>query len=109
MEESIGSRLQKLRHLMEYRQEDVASMLGVERHALSQYETGVRMPPPDIITRLAGIYGVSTDYILGIGGGSGSDDRFIDVTGLSQREIMAVTALVNVMREKNDGTENKDK
>ena len=107
MEESIGSRLQKLRRLMEYRQEDVASMLGVERHALSQYETGVRMPPTDIVARLAGIYGVTTDYILGIGEKCRKDDRFIDVTGLSQREIMAVAALVNVMKEKTDGSRNQ--
>lgn len=100
MEESIGSRLKQLRHLTEYRQEDVASMLGVERHALSQYETGTRVPPSDIIARLAEIYGVSTDYILGITGNHQEDDRYIDVTGLSNREIMAVTALVKVMKEK---------
>ena len=104
MEGSIGSRLQELRRLMDYQQKDVAAMLGVERHALSQYETGVRMPPSDIIAKLAGIYGVSADYIMGIAGRNDGDERFIDVTGLTRREIMVVTALVNIMKEKGNGT-----
>ncbi len=103
MEESIGSRLKELRRLKRYRQEDVSSLLGVERHALSQYETGVRVPPPDIIARLAEIYGVSTDYILGMDGRRYENDSFIDVTGLSNREIKVVTELVNVMKEKGNG------
>ena len=66
MVESIGERLRELRNLKDYRQEEVARMLGVERHALSQYETGARIPPSDIVAKLASIYEVSTDYLLGV-------------------------------------------
>ena len=104
MVDSIGRRLKELRHLFGYRQEEVAGMLGVERHALSQYETGARIPPSDIIARIAGIYGVSTDYILGVNKNGGADAIYIDVTGLTQREISVLSALVDAMKEKGNGT-----
>ena len=100
MVESIGERLRELRNLKDYRQEEVARMLGVERHALSQYETGARIPPSDIVAKLASIYEVSTDYLLGVDITEKEKSVSIDVTGLSNREITLLTCLVEVMKEK---------
>ncbi len=44
---------------------EVAEKLDVQQPALSSWEMGQRMPPVEKIIRLADIYGVSTDYLLG--------------------------------------------
>ena len=50
----------------------------------------------DVLIRLANIFRVSTDYLLGL------DKReTIDVTGLSQHDIALLRALVDSLRNKN--------
>lgn len=61
----LGNRLRMLRERANMTQEQVAKRLGITRPAYTQYETGVRNPDPDTLARLADVYGVSTDYILG--------------------------------------------
>ena len=48
-------------------QNDVAHKLGITRQAYGHYESGVRLPPTDNLEKLAILFGVSTDYLLGIG------------------------------------------
>ena len=51
-----------------YTQKQVGKCLGVSQNTYSQYETGVRNYPVDVVVRLAELYGVSTDYLLGLTG-----------------------------------------
>ena len=37
---------------------------GIDQALISKYESGDRIPPTDILIRLADFYGVSIDYIL---------------------------------------------
>lgn len=46
-------------------QKDVAEYIGVTTSAYGQYETGVRQPNIDILSKLSDYYGVSIDTILG--------------------------------------------
>lgn len=48
-----------------YTQEQIAKQLGISQNTYSQYEIGVLNYPVDAIVKLADIYGVSTDYLLG--------------------------------------------
>ncbi len=41
-------------------------MLYINRRTYSSYETGVRTMSPEILIRLAGIHGVSVDYLPGL-------------------------------------------
>lgn len=47
-------------------QSQVAQMLNVKQNTYSQYEIGVLNYPLDVVIRLAGYYGTSTDYLLGL-------------------------------------------
>ena len=46
-------------------QEDVAKLLGISTTAYGHYETGRRNPPADNLAKLADIYDVSVDILMG--------------------------------------------
>ncbi|WP_027622947.1 helix-turn-helix domain-containing protein [Clostridium lundense] len=60
----ISERLQQLRKLANYSQEQLADTLGVSRQAISKWESGQSNPDINNVIKLSGIYNVSTDYIL---------------------------------------------
>lgn len=60
------TRLIELRNEFGFSQSDVAKHLGISRQAYGHYETGAREPDNTTIVRLARLYDVSTDYLLGI-------------------------------------------
>lgn len=46
-------------------QEAFGKLFGLSKQAISAYETGEVLPPPDTLLRLADFFNVSTDYLLG--------------------------------------------
>lgn len=61
----LGNRLKNLRDENNFSQKDVANKLNISNATLSQYESGVRQPSYDILKKIADIYNVSIDYLLG--------------------------------------------
>ena len=61
----LSERLKRLRQSMHLSQEQLARLLGVDRSTISSYERNVRQPPLDTLSRIADVFGVSTDYLLG--------------------------------------------
>ena len=62
---TFASRLKQLRLNKNLRQEQVANLIGVNKSAISTYENNTRQPSFEILVRLATLYRVSTDYLLG--------------------------------------------
>jgi len=62
----IYERVRDLREDSDLTQEQIASLLFINRRTYSSYETGVRTMPPDILIKLARIHNVSVDYLLGL-------------------------------------------
>ena len=48
-----------------YTQQKVADYLNIRQNTYSQYEIGVLNYPVDVLGKLADLYGVSVDYLLG--------------------------------------------
>ncbi|OES45843.1 helix-turn-helix domain-containing protein [Domibacillus iocasae] len=65
MSEILGKNLKLLREKLGYAQKDIAAKIGVKPNTLSGYESGSRTPDPDTMVKLAEIYEVSLDYLLG--------------------------------------------
>ncbi len=60
---------ERIRHLREdsdLTQEAVGRMINLPQRTYAYYESGGRMVPPRVLCALAGLYGVSVDYILGL-------------------------------------------
>ena len=91
----MGEKLKSLRIEKNLTQKQVADRIGLAISAVSSYESGTRYPSYDVLVKLARIFHVSTDYLLGI-----TDKRNIDVTGLSDNEIELVSQLVDTLRNK---------
>ena len=91
----MGEKLKSLRIEKNLTQKQVADRIGLAISAVSSYESGTRYPSYDVLVKLARIFHVSTDYLLGI-----TNTRNIDVTGLSDNEIELVSQLVDMLRNK---------
>ena len=61
--ELIGRRLRELRGVFRT-QAEVADATGIDRTALSRYESGAAIPPDPVKIALAGYYGVSVESIF---------------------------------------------
>jgi len=48
-----------------YTQKQIAEHLGISQNTYSQYEIGALNYPVDALCKLADLYGVSVDYLLG--------------------------------------------
>jgi transcriptional regulator with XRE-family HTH domain len=96
MKETFGDRIRRLREEKNFKQVQVAELLGVNRKAISHYENNLREPSYEILIRMADLYHVRTDYLLGY-----DSVRLIDASGLSDREFSLITALVADLTEKN--------
>ena len=60
-----GERIKYLREKNGFTQKDVATRLGVEPAAISKYELDMREPNIEAIKKLATLFNVSIDYLLG--------------------------------------------
>ena len=94
---NMGEKLKSLRIEKNLTQKQVADRIGLAISAVSSYESGTRYPSYDVLIKLARIFHVSTDYLLGI-----TNTRNIDVTGLRDNEIELVSQLVDMLRNKNN-------
>ncbi len=59
-------RLRDIREDRDISQKTLAAYLHIGQNTYSQYETGKRQLPLDILIRLAEYFDTSTDYILGL-------------------------------------------
>lgn len=58
-------RIESLRIDNDMTQEQLAQYLGCQREVYRRYEKGTRQIPLDFLIKLADLYHVSTDYIVG--------------------------------------------
>jgi len=62
----LGTRLKELREEKELSQEGLAELIGKSKNSIYNYENGKRLPDADVLCKLAGFFGESVDYLLGI-------------------------------------------
>ena len=62
--ETIGKRISSLRKAMGMKQEELAERLDVSGQAVSKWENDQTCPDIGLLPRLAGVFGVTTDYLL---------------------------------------------
>ena len=65
LRDTIATRIKELRIGHRYKQSHVAELTGINVFTYSGYENARALPPVDCLLRIAEIYGVSLDFIMG--------------------------------------------
>lgn len=91
----FSQRLKKLRTDKHLTQAQVAQRVGVTASMVSSYETDIRLPSYDVMMRLADLFGVSVDYLLGR-----EEKRLLDISELTDAEAAVVCDMVNILRNR---------
>ncbi|MCM1329282.1 MAG: helix-turn-helix domain-containing protein [Ruminococcus sp.] len=86
----FGNRLSDLRKQNHMTQQVLSERLCVTKATVSAYETGMRLPSYDVLIKIAYIFHVSTDYLLGV-----SDKNHLSVDGLTDGQIQILTLLIS--------------
>lgn len=63
----LGSRVRELRDSRGWSQSVLAQQLGISKWMITKYEGGVHVPPLAVLVRLAEVFAVTTDSLLGRG------------------------------------------
>lgn len=89
--------LKELRMNAGMTQTELAKRLGITKSVVSYYELQERTPSPDVLIRLAGIFHITTDYLLGI-----DNRKMIDVSDLTDDDIKLLLITIETLRKKNN-------
>lgn len=90
----FGKRLRELRRAAGYTQAQLGEMVGLTKSVISFYEHLERSPSPSVLVKLACVFHVSTDYLLGI-----EKHRSIDISDLDGEQIRLLETMVSAMRK----------
>ena len=90
----IADNVKILRERKNLTQADLAKRLNITRSSVNAWEMGVSIPSTQYITELALLFGVSSDFLLGI-----ETSSTINVSGLSEKEVGILVELVNNFKE----------
>ncbi len=90
----FGDRLKYLRTKNKLTQAQLAELIGVTKSMVSAYETSMRLPSFDALIKLAHVFKVTTDYLLGV------DNRdTIKLPSLTEKQKQAVYAMIEAFKE----------
>ena len=87
----FGEILKNLRKEKGLSQTDLGKLAGTSKAVVSKYENAVSYPSYDILIKMARIFKVSTDYLLGV-----EKKKTIDIDGLTNKQI---DSLINIALE----------
>ena len=88
----FSQRLKQLRLDKHLTQAQVAGRVGVTASMISSYETDLRLPSYEVMVRLADLFGVTVDYLLGR-----ETRRMLDISALSDEEAAVVCGMVELL------------
>ncbi len=93
---NFGDRLRTLRTQSGMTQAELAAQLRITKSVVSYYELHERTPSPEVLVKLAGIFHVTTDYLLGV-----EHRKMLDVSDLSDEDMQLLLHTVETLRKKN--------
>jgi transcriptional regulator with XRE-family HTH domain len=73
-------------------QRDLAQRINVGNTTLSQYESGARVPSDEVKIKIASVFGVSVDYLLGASSERNSAEKAPCSPAVAQRPVEAAIA-----------------
>lgn len=95
--QDFGKRIKELRQKAGLTQQQLAERIWVSKAAISNYELYERNPSPEILIKLARVFHVSTEYLLGIE----EKTQVLDVSDLTDEDIQVLESTAALLRKKN--------
>lgn len=92
----IGTQIKTLRLSRNITQEEFASRINVAKSTVAAYENGSRLPSYDVLVRIADLFHVTTDNLLGR-----SSVYVMDVSGLTAKQRNSIQDVVTTYKEYN--------
>ena len=89
----LNEKIRELRIARGYNQVDFAKKLGVTKQCVSNWENDNVVPSIEMLVKIADVFCVTTDYILGR-----SDRAYIDVTGLTTEQVAHISLVVKDLK-----------
>ena len=93
----FGETLKGLRLRAGLTQKQLAERIGITSSVVSYYELSERNPSPETLIKLASVFHVTTDFLLGI---QKNPETTLDVSGLDKEEIELLEHMIAVFRRK---------
>lgn len=90
----VADRIKVLREQKGITQTDLAKQLGITRSSVNAWELGISVPSTQYIVELAGIFKVSTDYLLCV-----DNTATVSVAGLSEKDIQLIHRIISHLKE----------
>ena len=89
----FGTQLRTLRTQAGLTQAQLADRLGVTKSVVSFYELRERAPSAEVLIKCAGIFHVTTDYLLGL-----KEKETLDISELGKADVALLRALAERLR-----------
>lgn len=89
----LNLRIRTLRQARGLSQVELAKILGVTKQSVSNWENDNIQPSIEMLKRIAQVFSVSTDYLLGL-----EDCEHIDVSGLPPEVVTHIRQLTEDLR-----------
>lgn len=99
---NFGEILLNLREKKGLTQNQLAQRLGIQNSTISKYETAINPPPALMIRKIAKVFDVSSDYLLGL-----EVAGTISLHGLTDEQTRIITELTELFRLQNISLTNR--
>lgn len=91
----LGQRINELRKERGWNQVDLAKKLNITKQTVSNWENDNIQPSVEMLIRISKVFGVSTDYLLGL-----DDIPRLDINGLPASVVAHLSLLIEDYRSK---------
>jgi len=97
MVNGLNKRLHVSRINSDLSRKQVSELVGISESTIGLYESGNRQPSLEVLIKLASLYKVTTDYLLGC---ETNDIKSLSLVGFDSEQIKALTLTANCFRNK---------
>jgi len=91
----FGLRIKELREQHKMSQEQLGRRIDRSKSVISSYENNIKIPPLDILTKIAVIFNVSLDYLVGI-----DKTEMVSIDGLTEQQKQLLQTIVFEFKDK---------
>ena len=90
----LAKKIKTLREEQGMTQTELAKRLNITRSSVNAWEQGISTPSTQFVVELAELFGVSTDYLLGM-----KKSAVLDVEGLTEDDVFLIYSMVKHLKK----------